>query len=412
MKYTFTALIVSISLFLNGQTYSWWQENSNTQSRLRNINFIDNTTGWAFGDSSDVNGFVTGIVLKTTDQGLNWSMQVTPTPNVRMYSSYFWSTSNGIAVGRFQPGGGATMITNDGGVSWQVDSSSFPDRLYDVSFGDASNGWICGRNGYGARTSDSGITWVSQTTNTPEHLYSVSFCDTSTGWMVGADPGTGGTIIRTSDGGTNWIVQNNTAPNDLMAAYAFSPSKAIAVGFAGTIVMTTDSGNTWQLITSGTPEDLLDVTFIDSLRGWVGGTAGAMLVTTDGGLTWSPATSNTTNPINSICMKDTTLGWYCGDNGDIYFYGFSPVGFASMQPELQNRIYPNPTNGRCYIISPQDQCGRFITVYDVTGKILEEHYCEPGEQAQVDFSFFPSGAYVIRLSDTEGNVSAAHVIRE
>lgn len=411
-RFWILVLIISWTTTANGQVYSWWQENSNTFSRCRNINFADNNTGWAFGDSSDVNGFVTGIILKTTDQGLNWAMTLTPSPNIRIYSSHFSSLTNGIAVGRFQPGGGVSMYTMDGGVTWQVDSVSFPERLYDVAFGDVNNGWICGRNGYGARSNDGGITWTTQTTNTAEHLYSVAFCDTSTGWMVGADPGTGGTIIKTIDGGINWVVQNNTAPNDLMAVYAFSPAKAVAVGFAGTIVLTTDSGNTWQQVTSGTPQDLLAVDFTDSLHGWAGGTAGVLLVTTDGGFTWSPDTSNTTNPINSICMKDTTLGWFCGDNGDIYFYGYSPVTVDETVIGTQLEIYPNPTEGICYLPGEVNQSAYTVTVYDILGNKLQESIISNGEPGMIDMSTFLPGVYMIAVDLPEGKSSVTRVIRK
>lgn len=403
-------IAISCSLTLHAQTCSWWQESTNTLSRFRNVNFVNNNTGWAFGDSSDANGFVSGIILKSYDQGLNWSMQLTPSPNIRIYSSYFSSAMNGVAVGRFQPGGGVVMITNNGGSTWQVDSTSFPDRLHDVSFGDPVTGWMCGRNGYGAKSTDGGTTWTIETTNTGEHLYSVAFCDTTTGWMVGADPGTGGTIIKTTDGGLNWIVQNNTAPNDLMGVYAFSPAKAIAVGFAGTIVMTTDSGNTWQQITSGTPEDLLDVTFTDTLQGWAVGTAGTMLVTADGGLTWSPIVSNTTNPINSICMKDTTLGWFCGDNGDIFFYGFSPVGTGEPATVSQDKIYPNPTSGVCSITRQEPYAS--IVIYDLLGNVaLQESLGTEGEK-KIDMSMFSPGTYLIVVTGTDGTIMVNRIIKQ
>lgn len=404
------SLILGACIQLNAQSFSWWQESSNTLSRMRNVNFIDNSTGWAFGDSSDINGFVTGVVLKTTDQGLNWSMQVTPSPSIRVYSSHFFSLLNGVAVGRLQTGGGVTMITSNGGTTWQVDSMSFPERLHDVAFANVNTGWICGRNGYGARSNDGGNTWIVQTTNTTEHLYSVAFCDTSTGWMVGADPGTGGTIIKTTDGGSNWTLQTNTVTNDLMSVFAFSPAKAIAVGFAGTIVMTTDSGNTWQQITSGTPEDLLDVTFTDTLQGWAVGTAGTMLVTADGGLTWSPFVSNTTNPINSICMKDTTLGWFCGDNGDIFFYGFSPVGFGENDFLRQEKIYPNPTSGVC-IITSQEPYASFV-IYDLAGNIiLQESQGAEGEK-KIDMSMFSPGTYFIVVTGADGTMTVNRIIKQ
>lgn len=392
--------LTGIHFFANAQ-YSWWQENPQTFSRLRNVNFPDNSTGWIFGDSSDINGFVTGIIKKTTDQGQTWSSQIMGSSNFRIYSSYFFNISSGVAVGRNQLSGqGVVMRTSDGGNTWIADSVSIPQRLFDVDFSTVNLGWVSGRNGYLAKTADGGINWVQQTTGTPAHLFSLDFTDSTYGWAVGADPGPGGTIIRTMDGGINWVLQTNTTPNDLMSVYAFNQAKAIAVGFAGTIVLTSDSGNTWSPVTSGTPEDLFDVKFTDSLHGWIVGTAGTILTSSDGGLTWGPQASNTTNVINSICMKDTTLGWYCGDNGSVYFYGFSPASVNEFNVDESISVFPNPSIGLFSVTSKKGKI-KNIAICNSIGENVAVLSIE-NSSFSIDLQNLSGGIYFICFETEDG----------
>lgn len=384
--------------------YSWWQENSQTFSRLRNINFADNNTGWVFGDSSDINGFVTGIIKKTSDQGQNWAYQNMGSSNFRIYSSYFFNTGAGVAVGRHQTsGGGIVMRTSNGGSTWVTDSTSIPERLFDIDFAGNSIGWVSGRNGYLSKTTDTGNTWIQLNTGTPEHLFSLDFVDTTYGWAVGADPGTGGTIIRTSDGGSTWTIQSNTTLNDLMTVYAFNPVKAIAAGIAGTIVITTDSGLTWTQVTSGTPEDLFDIKFTDANHGWIVGTAGTILITSDGGNTWTSQVSNTTNNINSICMKDTSLGWYCGDNGDIYFWGFSPASTGESAVNSTVRIYPNPGNGKFTVDLPENATR--LQIVNMIGELVySSTYADLDGRTAFDFSYLSRGIYYCIIAIGEDGI--------
>jgi hypothetical protein len=74
----------------------------NTPQVLRSIYFSTSTTGWAVG--------INGIILKTTDSGINWQKQVSPTNN-HLFSVCFTSPTTGWIVGDY----GTILKTNDGG---------------------------------------------------------------------------------------------------------------------------------------------------------------------------------------------------------------------------------------------------------------------------------------------------------
>ena len=69
----------------------WQALSSGTSQSLRGVHFpVDPATGWVVG--------VTGTILKTTDGGLSWTTQITPTLSA-LEEVYFRDNSTGWAVG-------------------------------------------------------------------------------------------------------------------------------------------------------------------------------------------------------------------------------------------------------------------------------------------------------------------------
>jgi len=92
------------------------------------IHFIDNSHGWAAGDD--------GIIIHTTD-GYNWTKQI---DNVGTFDGlFFLDELNGWAL-NFQ-----VMSTNDGGNTWNTDSSTVVDTpLVGVFFISPNKGFVVG----------------------------------------------------------------------------------------------------------------------------------------------------------------------------------------------------------------------------------------------------------------------------
>jgi photosystem II stability/assembly factor-like uncharacterized protein len=76
------------------------------------------------------------------------------------------------------------------------------NRVNDVRFVDARNGWAVGEAGLVLKTTDGGGTWrrVRQDTGIEASLHQVRFADASHGWALGWD----GALLRTADGGESW----------------------------------------------------------------------------------------------------------------------------------------------------------------------------------------------------------------
>jgi photosystem II stability/assembly factor-like uncharacterized protein len=150
---------------------------------------------------------------------------------------------------------GKILMTEDGGMTWQLIPSGTDKSLYSMYFADANQGWIVGQEGLILHTADGGKTWEKQTSNATVYLFSVSFIDAREGWAVGDKA----TFVRTSDGGATWQLGKLAASQE---------------------GLTED-----QQLLAQEPV-LYDVKFINSKTGWIVGEFGNIWHTTDGGQSW------------------------------------------------------------------------------------------------------------------------------
>jgi photosystem II stability/assembly factor-like uncharacterized protein len=228
---------------------TWSNLNSGTTSTLYSVFFTDSLKGWVVGSG--------GTILHTTDQGETWSTQNSGTDKP-LYSVFFKDDSSGTVVG-----GGIILNTTNGGLTWEIQftpsskfsssgslfaSSPQTDYLLNVVFVNSLNGYAVGGSGKLLRTTDGGKTWTSQTTGTTNDLWAIAFADAQNGFAVG----TFGTILRTTDGGTSWNIINSGTDNHLYAVRFSDASTGIVVGAKGTVLRTTNGGLTWTQEIVGT----------------------------------------------------------------------------------------------------------------------------------------------------------------
>ena len=219
-----------------------FQIDNDTSFTLNSVCFIDDSTGWASGHGTDLGWWdFYGIILKTTDGGENWTIQLN-LPQYWFYSIYFADENNGwITWGGWYTGG--ILKTTNGGDDW-FDCCSVIG-LRSIFFINKNDGWAAGYssgyyNSYGIiiRTTDGGKNWTSQLNGSYSILYSVYFTDQNNGWVVGSE------IINTTDGGENWTSQTSWG-HLLNSVYFTNRSTGWAVGYNGVILKTTNAGITF-----------------------------------------------------------------------------------------------------------------------------------------------------------------------
>src|SRR6266487_6007532 len=149
-----------------------WQNPLPQGNNLRGASFVDASTGTVVGEY--------GTIVRTTDGGNSWTIQVSGTTQT-LWAVSFIDANNGTAVGE----GGTILGTADGGAQWVPQTSGTILHLRGVSLSDANNGTAVGEGGTILRTTDGGNRWLPQSSGTENTLFGVSFTDASTGTAVG-----------------------------------------------------------------------------------------------------------------------------------------------------------------------------------------------------------------------------------
>ncbi len=352
---------------------------------FRSLFFLDAKNGWIVG--STVSGFLTPIVLNTTDGGETWTSKNNGAP-AKLWGVYFRNTATGWIVGE----DGKIFKTTNGGTNWNAQTSGTTNALYRVYFFDDSTGYVFGDLGQVRKTTNGGTTW-NFVTNPMSKILGVQFLDKDTGYIVG----TSAKIAKTTDGGATWNTQTISSSNDVTAIYFidfvngwaarndgrifkttnngaswsslgyinggssstfqinslkfFDVNNGIAAGNAGTMYTTTNGGANWTPIGGGIRTDFDGVYFLNKNTGFVVGStnAGSYIgKTTTGGKTWNFQSTTSGKP-RVITFVNQNYGWYAGDNGVVYktTNGGSTwsVQSANFSLKIYSLSFSDTTNG-------------------------------------------------------------------
>ena len=302
MKTILTTLL--LLCLITTQSFSQWEwqnprPHGNANNRL------------AFGDNQNTYSIVgnAGIIIKTTDDGVNWESQNSGT--IFDLSDIYISGANAIAVGE----SGTIRRTTDGGNNWTSISSGTTTNLTAVTFATTNIGIITGWNGLVLRTTNSGSSWSQVTIPVTQRLYGISFSDANNGIAVGD----GGVVLKTADAGVNWNSQTSGTIQSLYDVSYVNSSTAVAAGFSGTVIRTTNGGSNWNSIGLFTGVQY-GVSFTDPDHGVVVGDVNGIQQTTDGGAFWTLSFSSQVMQTNFHCVRfyNSTKGVAVGEWGAIF----------------------------------------------------------------------------------------------
>lgn len=227
----------------------------------------------------------------------------------------FEDPMHGFAVGGKTWYNGYFAETNDGGITWQVDSIS-PWHLYAISHLPQGRAYVSGFGGYMNERNVNNTSFTSH--NLPYWIpwNDIAFQDENHGILVGGQAYQGGKIIRLD--GNNEVVQTDTFVQEISAVTWSSATTAHAVGY-GIILRSTDGGLRWE-INEAHGDFYRAVAFPTPTTGFIVGSGGSILRTTDGGVHWdklrngkSVATSDL--KFRSVCFVNEQKGYIVGEKG-------------------------------------------------------------------------------------------------
>jgi photosystem II stability/assembly factor-like uncharacterized protein len=385
---------------------------------------VNQYTGWASGEL-----YVSiGLIIKTTNGGLNWFTQYIDSSYYYISSIFYINQNTGWAGGAPGP----ILKTTNGGINWFYQAYGKHLWLGSIYFIDPNTGWAVvdtiNTSGIILKTTNGGTNWFYQTSGTSYGLFSVIFIDQNTGWIAGGYAVYDGIILKTTNGGTNWYTQyQDTLYNLLYGIQFVDQNTGWVIGensySYGKIIKTTNGGRNWFLQYNANYYILQSLYFIDQYSGWSGGADnihnGIVIKTTDGGSNWYEQFngSGPNHELFSINFINMNSGWAVGNNGIIIntTNGGEPIGIkpiSSNVPEsfLLYQNYPNPFNPSTKIkfqipVFPLMKGVRGMSVrlsiYDLLGReiaTLVNEQLQPGTyEVEWDGGNYSSGVYFYKL---------------
>lgn len=280
---------------------NWTMENTNTTRYLYGVHFTDAQHGWIAD--------ITGGISATTDGGTTWSPQASPS-SLYFYAMQFTDANHGFVLLEYD----SLLYTTNGGTTWNRIKIDTVEYHYGMKFVSPTEGWICGSNGQILHSLNGGLNWSVQNSGTTLDLNTIDFTDNLHGWAAGYTSSSQGIVLHTSDGGAHWniLLQNF---NDNLTKISFNDTlNGYAVSSGAVIYRTTDGGTSWTPAYTSPHEALYDVQVLSSGTGFVCGSNGAILKSTDNGSTWLPKYNTATHgyTISDLSFPDEKNGWVLG----------------------------------------------------------------------------------------------------
>ncbi|HMR41214.1 MAG TPA: YCF48-related protein [Ignavibacteria bacterium] len=428
------ALVIFLICVSSAQSQSGWvNQSGGTSVNLFSVCFINDQTGWISGDS--------GVILNTTDSGVNWVRQNSgttyPLLNIMfaddntIWASGGYDDNNPLCSHYY-----VLLKSTNGGVNWVtitvgVDGFYYNDMsvinentIYTTTAGICCPPFCVVSAGSVSKTTNSGLTWNS---GLGDAYYSVFFLNENTGWAAGQSSSDvlapKDYIYKTTNAGSNWDrILFDTAFN-------YNPYRKIMftgenTGYAikGKLLKSTDSGVDWSNTDSIITANVTDLYFINADTGWCTGFNGILIRTNDGGQTWTNQSASTLQKLNSVYFNDAYYGWAVGNNGTII--KTITGGLTSVTQIQSNEIpdhyslsqnYPNPFNPSTNLEFGISDLG-FVSlkIYDALGNEIETLVNEnlsPGSyQVKWNGQGLASGIYFYRLTADGKHIGTKRMI--
>ena len=292
----------TVILHTSNSGANWTRQTIPDMRLLFDVFFLNGQKGWILADQ--------GFIFYTSNGGNTWIRQFAGLAKRVGRIFFFDDTCGWAAckevIGRTVRGNDTVWHWE----TWQQicppcpPFSSETTWFNGISFSNILKGWVCaGRfpeywwppgetvytrgQGYIAVSNDSGLTWQLQKRDTINDFFDIKFLDTLNGFIVGGNDRTmSATVMKTQNGGVTW--QTVTIPAQakfLQGIEVINNNYIWAVGHNGTIIHSRNGGQTWIIQQSNVNTTLYDVDFADTLHGLVAGDS-YVQYTHDGGNTW------------------------------------------------------------------------------------------------------------------------------
>lgn len=336
-------------------------------------------TGWVIGTKTGSTSSVTvAKILKTTDSGLTWTLQTTPSAFTGMQGNDISAVSRNVAWAALGSAAdelnGAIACTTDGGTTWQL--QNLPQTIVNrhmkaVKGISESEAWAVSLQGDLIHTVNGGSDWtlvpVRRADGQLIPMHKVNRMDVigSDIWIVNIMDGGQG-VVHSADGGFTWrreFLPDITDNHGPLAISAFSSKVAwAAVQFHGNLWWTDNGGMVWNKSSKAFMglADYDDICASDVNTVWAvvnkgfGGGMAAKVVSTGGEFT-----ATEFNDGNYMFEGITTV-----DNNTAWLVGMKSVRAPAELP--QGIIYATVNGGKSWRKQSLPENGRDIDFWKIS----------------------------------------------
>ncbi len=301
-----------------------------------------------------------GVILKSINSGAGWSDQPNPLAGVGInYLSIFFTTQDTGYVGT---DGAEILYTYNGGIVWNLVSTSVSGPFNSVHFVTGQHGFAATGTGDILESTDAGLNWAVIYSQPSTDIRKIVFTDAMNGWYF-AD----GKVYRSIDGGFHWGQEYLPSAKNLNDAVFLNNSDAIAVGDGyssilsrngdltqsiATTLLCTDNSYTVNVVPTGTfnPGNIFTVQLSDEF-------------------------GNFDFPVNIGSQSATTAagipvfipaGFFDSPDYRIRVISSDPVMYSSIS--LNSLTYHTSPDAFAYTIDPTAICnGDSVTIYATIG---------------------------------------------
>lgn len=274
-------------IYSDDEGKSWTQGEVPVSVTLTGIDFGSDTHGWAVGHS--------GVVLKTTDAGATWELQLDGT---RALELAIESREEQIAA--MEERIEEAPEEEKGDLEWALDDLFFAlenlqadldigpvNPLLDVWFENEQRGFVVGAYGMFLRTVDGGETWRDWAPRIDNrqnfHLNGITRITGGAIVLVGE----AGQIHVSVDGGETFERRESPYDGSLFGVIGTGQvNEILAFGLRGNMLFSTDLGKSWRMVPNSAGATLNDGVVAEDGRITLVGNGGAVLLSTNGAETF------------------------------------------------------------------------------------------------------------------------------
>ena len=261
------------SVWLSDLSYTaWTPEDVGTTADLHSVvRLFFGGTIWTSGRS--------GVVRMRDDTG-TWHVRDIPDPT-QDYLVFEQVDVDGVALAGGS--GGSIWKTTDFGLNWTLQDSGVTTSLHGGAgtFATTTRDYFVGDDGLILRSTNGGSAWMPMPSGTTEDLFAIEEIPSNGSGFVAA--GANGTILITSDGGVTWEPRVSGTTETLRALSRSGPGDFLAAGDGGTVLRTFNSGAMWCAIETGVNTNLYAAMMLTPTHYLVAGENGVLLRTETGG---------------------------------------------------------------------------------------------------------------------------------